>query len=114
MTAQSLTPEATDEKLGWVRDAAGDRFDDLEIQTLVGFVHVTDDADGIAEGDGGRVRRLRRRRACSRRRALVGTEDEHRRRRSKSGASAGRCRTTSSTIDAIDTFAPVVARLAGK
>lgn len=41
--AASLVPAATDQKLAWLREAAGDRFDDLEIQTLVGFVHHTDD-----------------------------------------------------------------------
>src|SRR6478672_1715516 len=46
-TAQSLVPAATDQKLAWLREAAGPRFDDLEIQTLLGFVHVTDDASGI-------------------------------------------------------------------
>src|SRR5262249_3250509 len=45
--ARSLTPEATDEKVGWVRDAAGDRFDDLELQSLVGFVYVNDDSKAI-------------------------------------------------------------------
>jgi probable F420-dependent oxidoreductase len=47
--AHSLVPAATDQKLTWLRDAAGDHFDDLEIQCLVGFVHVTDDAGSIAE-----------------------------------------------------------------
>jgi probable F420-dependent oxidoreductase len=48
-TAQSLIPAATDQKLAWLREAAGDRFSDLEIQTLLGFVHVTDNASGIAK-----------------------------------------------------------------
>jgi len=30
--------------------AAGTRFDDLEIQTLTGLVHVTDDRDAVAAG----------------------------------------------------------------
>ncbi len=47
--ANSLAPARTDEKLAAVRDAAGDHFDDLEIQTLVGFVHFTDDASSIAD-----------------------------------------------------------------
>jgi probable F420-dependent oxidoreductase len=51
-TAQSLVPAATDQKLAWLREAAGDRFDDLEIQSLLGFVHVTDDASGIAKAIG--------------------------------------------------------------
>src|SRR5690242_6467519 len=33
----SLTPASTDQKLEWLRAAAGDQFDDLELQTLVGF-----------------------------------------------------------------------------
>jgi probable F420-dependent oxidoreductase len=49
-SVHSLTAAATDEKLQWLRDAAGDRFDDLEIQTLTGFVHVTDDRNSIAKG----------------------------------------------------------------
>src|SRR4051795_10855497 len=51
--AQSLTPAATDAKLATLREVAGARFDDLEIQTLVGFVHVTDDANPIYEGMAG-------------------------------------------------------------
>jgi len=46
-TAQSLLPSATDEKLAWVREAAGAGFADLEIQSFLGFVHVTDDPSGI-------------------------------------------------------------------
>jgi probable F420-dependent oxidoreductase len=46
--APSMNPASTDDKLGWVRDAAGARFDDLEIQAFAGFVHFTDDAPGLA------------------------------------------------------------------
>jgi len=45
--APSMNPSSTDEKLGWVRDAAGTRFDDLEIQAFVGFVQFTDDSAGF-------------------------------------------------------------------
>jgi probable F420-dependent oxidoreductase len=41
--AYSMTAAATDEKLGWVREAAGGRFDDLEIQTFPAMVMFTDD-----------------------------------------------------------------------
>jgi hypothetical protein len=34
----------------WVKDAAGDRFDELELNILVFFSTVTDDARGMAEG----------------------------------------------------------------
>ena len=47
--ASSLTSTRTDEKLQWLREAAGARFAELEIQTLVGFVHFTDDRTSIAE-----------------------------------------------------------------
>jgi probable F420-dependent oxidoreductase len=45
----SLAATATDEKLDRLRAAAGPGFDDLEIQTLTGFVHVTDDRRSLAE-----------------------------------------------------------------
>jgi probable F420-dependent oxidoreductase len=110
--ARSMTPAATDEKIRWVRDAAGERFDDLELQALVGFVYVTDDATRILEGiatafdvsvDDARVAP-----PC-----LVGTADdivaslEERRER---------WQMSYHVIEdtAIDTFAPIVERLAGK
>lgn len=38
-----------DAKLGWVREGAGDRFDDLELNAWVPVVAVTDDAMSVAE-----------------------------------------------------------------
>jgi probable F420-dependent oxidoreductase len=111
-TAKSMTPAATDQKVGWVRDAAGDRFGDLELQSLVGFVHVTDDAKGILEGIantfGISVEDARLAPPC-----LVGTEDdmiaslEERRERWQMSYHVVE-------DGAIDAFAPIVARLAGK
>ena len=49
----SLSADATDEKLGWVRAAAGDRFDDIEISILKFFTVVTDDRDTVAAKLGG-------------------------------------------------------------
>ena len=110
--AHSLTPEATDAKVDWVREAAGDRFADLELQSLVGFVYVNDDSKAILEGIAGAfgisVEDARLAPPC-----LVGSEDdvvaslEERRERWHMSYHA---------IDdnAIDTFAPIVARLAGK
>jgi probable F420-dependent oxidoreductase len=48
--ARSLTFEATVEKLGWVRDAAGDRYDSLEFNVYPSSwpITVTDDLHGIA------------------------------------------------------------------
>lgn len=49
----SMSADATDEKLGWVRAAAGDRFDDVEISILKFFTVVTDDRDTVADKLGG-------------------------------------------------------------
>jgi probable F420-dependent oxidoreductase len=46
--ASSITPEATDQKLAWVREAAGERFHDLELNVLV-FPVVTDQPRQAAE-----------------------------------------------------------------
>jgi len=48
-TAQNGAADRTDEKLAWVRAAAGDRYADLEINMLVFAVVVTDDAAGTIE-----------------------------------------------------------------
>ena len=45
----SGTPEATDEKIAWVRDAAGDRFDEIELQVRIHVAAQTDDPAGMAE-----------------------------------------------------------------
>jgi len=44
----NMNPASTDQKLQWVRDAAGDRYDSIEIQAFAGFVHFTDDPHGLA------------------------------------------------------------------
>jgi probable F420-dependent oxidoreductase len=48
---RSLTAAAAEEKVGWVRDAAGDRFDQLELNTYpsAGPVAVTDRARPVAQ-----------------------------------------------------------------
>ena len=47
--ARSGAAEATDEKLAWVRKAAGDRFDDLELNMLIFAAVLTDDRTGTIE-----------------------------------------------------------------
>ena len=47
---QDARAEMVDTKVQWVKDAAGDRFDDLELNVLVFFSTVTDDARGMADG----------------------------------------------------------------
>jgi probable F420-dependent oxidoreductase len=109
--AHSLTSVATDEKLAALRAAAAGRFDDLEIQTLVGFVHVSDDSAGIidAMADAFGVDREDARMAPV---TLVGSESaivdllEQRRERWQMSYVV-------LPDDAVDACAPVVARLAG-
>jgi probable F420-dependent oxidoreductase len=47
--ARSMTGAATDQKIAWLREAAGTRFDDLEVQSFVGFTTFTDDRRSLAE-----------------------------------------------------------------
>jgi probable F420-dependent oxidoreductase len=47
--ARSMTGAATDEKIARLRAVAGDRFDDLELQSFVGFTNFTDDRTSLAE-----------------------------------------------------------------
>ena len=44
----SATPDATDQKLGWIRTAAGDRFDRIELQTRIHLAAITDDREAMA------------------------------------------------------------------
>ncbi len=48
-TAPNASPERTREKVGWVKEAAGARFDSLELNALIGFTLVTDDAASIVD-----------------------------------------------------------------
>jgi probable F420-dependent oxidoreductase len=110
-SASNATPDATREKIGWVREAAGDRFDEIELNTLIGFVMVTDDrqsiidamapALGIDPADAVHIPL-----------ALIGTLDQMAEelewRREEYGISY-----FSVESDAWEAMAPVVARLAG-
>ena len=49
----SATPEATDRRLEWIREAAGDRFANLELQVRLEFALVTDDPDPLFEAMSG-------------------------------------------------------------
>lgn len=109
-SVRSLTASATDEKLARLRDAAGSTFDDLEIQTLTGFVHITDDRDAIARGIASHFD-VPPEVALETPAVLVGTEeqmvDEVRRRRDRWAMSY-----VVVPEESMDAFAPVVDRLA--
>ena len=46
--AADAVAASADKKIGWVKEAAGDRFDDLELNCLTFMTVVTDDRDGFA------------------------------------------------------------------
>lgn len=48
-SAQDALAERIDEKVGWLREGAGDRFDDLEINAWLAVADITDDPS-VAEG----------------------------------------------------------------
>src|SRR6266700_7613977 len=48
--AENVTPEATARKVGWVREAAGDRFDQVELQMGIFLLQVTGDREAAAAG----------------------------------------------------------------
>ena len=107
----TATDDATDEKLGWIRDAAGDRFAHLELQTRIHLAAVTDDRRGLAEAVAPALG-LTPEQAMASPHALAGTVEEIVEqclaRRERWGISY-----IGISADAMDAMAPVVARLAG-
>lgn len=106
------TADGTHKKIGWIKEGAGDRFDDIEIEIGVYFASVTDNQTEAAEALG-RELGMSADDVLSFPHALIGSIDymceELERRRELYGFSyvsiLDRCS---------DGFAPVVARLAGK
>ncbi|CAN5606942.1 LLM class F420-dependent oxidoreductase [soil metagenome] len=106
------TAAATERKIGWVREAAGDRFADIELHTRIHLAAVTDDRMGVAEalavGFGLTVEE-----SLATPHALVGSVDQIvedlLERRERFGISS-----IGLSLDALDAFAPVVARLEGR
>jgi probable F420-dependent oxidoreductase len=43
------TAAATEQKIDWVREAAGDRFDQIELNTIIPTVEITEDRRAVAE-----------------------------------------------------------------
>jgi probable F420-dependent oxidoreductase len=105
------TAEATERKIAWVREAAGARWADVELQVRIHLVVVTEDrhavAEALAAGFGLGVEQ-----ALATPHALCGTVDEIVdalvERRERYGISS-----IGVALDALDDLAPVVARLAG-
>ena len=47
--APNASPAATRQKIAWVKEASGERFDDIELNCLIGFAIITDDAHTIVD-----------------------------------------------------------------
>ena len=110
-TAADGTPERYLEKITWVKDGAGDRFDQIELHIRCHFVVFTDDRYGTAEAVGGGLG-LTAEQALGSPAALVGDTgsmiDDLVARRETFGFSY-----PSIGADEIEAFAPVVSALAG-
>jgi probable F420-dependent oxidoreductase len=46
-STRDAVPSSIDEKLAWIREAAGKRFEDIEIHAWVQFAHVTKDSNSL-------------------------------------------------------------------
>jgi probable F420-dependent oxidoreductase len=109
---QDGTAERADEKLAWVKQAAGDRFDDIEFNALVFIGIVTDDRLTVA-GSFAPMFGLTAEEALEVPSAFVGTVDQI---CEDMLARRERFKISYYTLSegAIDTFAPVVERMAGQ
>lgn len=109
--AADATAEATDRKVGWVRDAAGDRFDDLELNCLMFACIPTDDRAASVEMMSG-LFGITPTQMAEVPHALIGTVDEM-----CADLEARRDRWGFSYVvaqhDAMEALAPVVARMTG-
>jgi probable F420-dependent oxidoreductase len=108
----SAVPSMYDQRVGWLRDAAGSRFDDLELQALTFFVQVGVDRDQAA-ANFAPVLGLSAEEVLDVPLGLMGTVDQIceslERRRERWGFSYCVIHTPE-----MEAFAPVVERLAGK
>jgi hypothetical protein len=107
----TATADATREKLRWIREAAPDRFEDLELHVRVHLAAITDDVPALARAVGPAFG-LSPEQAMASPHALAGSVDsiveQLQQRREEFGISY-----IGLASDVVDEMAPVVARLAG-
>jgi hypothetical protein len=105
------TPAATDRKIGWVREAAGTRADEVELQVRVHLAMVTADRDAVIE-ELAPAFGLAPDEARATPHALIGSAEQIRdqlvERRERWGISY-----VGLSGDQLDAFAPVIAALVG-
>jgi probable F420-dependent oxidoreductase len=109
--AQDALPERIDEKVAWVREAAGARMDRIELNAWLSVAEITDDADAVA-GALAAVFETEPRHVLASPLTLIGSEpevaDRLQERRDRWGYSY-----TVVPGDRVREFAPVVAKLTG-
>ncbi len=107
----TATPDATDQKVAWIKAGAGDRFDDIELQTRVHLAAVVDNREELSETMGPAFG-MTPAESLDSPHALMGTTDQCIEQvqgwRERWGISY-----IGFSYDAIDQMAPVVAALAG-
>lgn len=110
--AKQSAEKSTAEKIGWIREGAGDRFEDIEIDIGIYYTIVTDDAAGVARRMSPKLG-LPPNEIIGHPHALIGSVDaicdEIVQRRELLGISY-----LAVSADVAADFAPVVERLAGK
>ena len=107
----SMSADATEEKLGWVRAAAGDRYDDIEISILK-FVTIVTDARGVVAEKVGAGMGMDAGTLLASPHTLVGSAEQI---ADELVEQRDRWQGSYVTVqsDALESFAPVVAALAG-
>jgi probable F420-dependent oxidoreductase len=103
--------EATDEKLGWIKEAAGERMESIELSVTIFLANITDDRETVASAMAGGVG-VEPKDILAMPHFLIGTIDEVvedlQQRRERYGISY-----VIVPGEAAESFAPVVARLTG-
>lgn len=113
------TAEATDQKVAWIREAAGRRFDDVELSMNCSLIAITDDRDRVAAENAARLE-VGVDELLESPYALIGTVEEIaetlQRRRDRFGISyiMHPPEMTAQPTASLEAFAPIVARLAGR
>ena len=118
LNLRSFTAEATDQMIGWIRQAAGERFNALELNVLVLAIIITKDrqaaAEKLASDWNVDLEKISIAELLESPHLLFGSEEEIveelQRRRERYGISY----ITIFGEEHIDIFAPIVARLVGK
>ena len=110
-TAADATAERYAEKVSWVKEGAGDRFENLELQIRIFLAMITDDRDGTAEALGPGLG-MEKEAALASPLAVVGTAEQIAETLIERRETYGFSYITLGAEN-INSFAPVVARLAG-